>query len=93
LVHNDLKTEVKFFAGGGWVRDKLLNKSRQGEKLNICFHSERGDITSGSISNMIKEYERYENGDIFSHEKYDEVFHVDASKLKEMDISTFNLKG
>jgi hypothetical protein len=93
LVHNDLKHEVKVFASGGWVRDKLLNKKRSNEKLNICFHSDREDITSGSMANLIKEYERYENNDIFSHEKYDEVHHVEASKLKHMDISSFDLKG
>jgi hypothetical protein len=93
LVHNNLKSEVKFFAAAGWVRDKILKNPRQNHKLNISFHTERADINSASISNLIKEYERYENGDIFSHEQYDEVTHFKPSKLKKMDISEFKLKG
>jgi hypothetical protein len=88
-----LKSEVKFYAAAGWVRDKILKKPRQNQKLNITFHTERADINSASISNLIKEYERYENGDIFSHDLYDEVTHIKASKLKKLDISTFNLKS
>lgn len=61
--------------------------------MNISFHTERADINSASIASMIKEYERIENGDIFSHESYDEVHHFEVSKLKHMDISSFNLKG
>ena len=61
--------------------------------MHLNFHTERADINSSSISNMIKDFERYQNGDIFSHEKYDEVHHVNASKLKHMDISAFDLKG
>ena len=92
LVHNNLESDVKVFATGGWIRDKILHKTR-GNNLHLSFHSERSDINSASISNLIKEYERYENGDILSHEKYDKVNHVNATKLKHMDISSFNLKG
>lgn len=92
LAHNNLEGEVKFFATGGWLRDKILHRSR-GNQMHLSFHSERADINSSSISNMIKEFERYQNGDIFSHEKYDEVHHVNASKLKHIDISAFDLKG
>ena len=61
--------------------------------MTILFHTERTDINSASIASMIKEYERIENGDIFSHESYDEVYHFEVSKLKHMDISSFKLKG
>lgn len=93
LVHNNLKSEVKFFAAAGWVRDKILHKPRQNEKMNISFHTERTDINSASIASLIKEYERIENGDIFAHENYDKVHHLEVSKLKHMDISSFELKG
>ena len=81
LVYNDLKSEVKFFAAAGWVRDKILNKPRQNEKMNISFHSERAGITSASIASMIKLYEKIENGDKlnFSSETYDEVHHFEVS--------------
>jgi hypothetical protein len=58
LVHNNLEGDVKFFATGGWLRDKILFKERS-KQMHLTFHSERADINSGSISNMIKEFERY----------------------------------
>jgi hypothetical protein len=76
-------------ASGGWVRDKLLKKSRKNNKINIVFHTDRTDINSASLATLFKDYEKLERGDIFSHEKEDQIIHRHHSKIK--DISWFRV--
>jgi tRNA nucleotidyltransferase (CCA-adding enzyme) len=78
-------------AAGSWVRDKLLKKPNS--KINLVFKSDRKDINSTSVATMIKDYEMFENGTIFSHSKENRVQKKPSSKLNPMDISVINIKG
>jgi len=51
-------------AAGSWVRDKLLKKPNS--KMNLVFDTDRKDINSASLASMIKEYELFENDNLFS---------------------------